>query len=128
MTHSFYDPVVFRKVRAALGGRVRMVGCGSAAVAPSLLDFFRVALSAQIMEGYGLTESTGAVTAAHPWDFSTGNVGSITSNAEIKLVSVPEMNYHAKDLKGEVWIRGPCVFGGYFKDEAKTKETVTEVC
>ena len=126
LQHSIYDPVVFRKVRAALGGRVRLVGCGSAAVSPDLLNFFRIALSAQVLEGYGLTESTGAVTAAHPWDFSTGNVGSLVSNAEIKLVSVPEMNYLASQNKGEIWIRGPCVFGGYYKDEEKTRETITE--
>ena len=43
----------------------------------------------------------------------------------MKLVSVPEMNYLAKDLKGEVWVRGPNVFAGYLKDKAKTEEAVT---
>jgi long-chain acyl-CoA synthetase len=46
-------------------------------------------------------------------------------SAEIKLVSVPEMNYHAKDRKGEIWIRGPCVFKGYLKDPEKTADTLT---
>jgi long-chain acyl-CoA synthetase len=44
---------------------------------------------------------------------------------ELKLVSVPEMNYHAKDLKGEVWVRGHGVFLGYLKDQKKTDETIT---
>lgn len=44
---------------------------------------------------------------------------------EMKLVSVPEMGYHAKDLKGEIWVRGHGVFKGYLKDQAKTDETLT---
>jgi long-chain acyl-CoA synthetase len=43
----------------------------------------------------------------------------------MKLVSVPDMGYHAKDLKGEIWLRGNGVFKGYFKDPEKTAETIT---
>jgi long-chain acyl-CoA synthetase len=76
--------------------------------------------------GWSAHLRTAALTLAWPNDFSEGHVGYVVPCMEIKLVSVPEMNYHAKDLKGEVWVRGPAVFRGYLKDKKKTDETLTE--
>jgi long-chain acyl-CoA synthetase len=61
-------------------------------------------------------------------------VGGPSVNVEFKVVDVAEMNYTSKDKdqegnlvpRGEVWIRGPGVFQGYYKDEEKTKEALTE--
>lgn len=125
LTHSIWDPLVFNKVKALLGGRVRLVVSASAPITGSTLEFLRIALGCQVLEAYGQTESCGGLTASWPGDYTVGHVGNPLCNTEIKLVSVPEMQYHAKDLKGEIWARGPGVFKGYHKDLAKTKETIT---
>ncbi|KAJ3255906.1 Long chain acyl-CoA synthetase 7 peroxisomal [Boothiomyces macroporosus] len=125
LTHSVWDPLVFNKVKTLLGGRVRAIVSGSAPISPNVLNFLRIAVGCHCVEGYGQTESTANTTLMHPFDLKPGHVGSPSPSCEIKLVSVPEMNYHAKDLKGEVWIRGPTVFKGYLKDKEKTADTIT---
>ena len=97
----------------------------SAPISAHVVDFLRVACSCDVVEAYGQTECCGGLTVSWPKDFSLGNVGAVLANCELKLVSVPEMNYLAKDLKGEVWVRGPNVFAGYLKDKAKTEEAIT---
>ncbi|KAI8609930.1 hypothetical protein BC830DRAFT_1148206 [Chytriomyces sp. MP71] len=124
--HSIWDAIVFRKVQAALGGRVRIIMSASAPIHPSILRFLTVAFGCDVLEGYGQTESSGALTMQQVGDREAGHVGSVLTGNEIKLVSVPEMNYFAKNNQGEVWARGSTVFKGYYKDDAKTRETVTE--
>jgi len=70
-----------------------------------------------------LSETCAAGTATTLTDCSYGNVGIPVPCVEVRLKDVPEMNYWAKDGKGEVCFRGPSIFLGYFKDEAKTKES-----
>jgi long-chain acyl-CoA synthetase len=126
LKHSIWDPLVFNKVKKVLGGRVRYMITASAPISSNVLSFLRVAASAQVCEAYGQTESCGGLTVSWPNDFAQGHVGYVVPHQELKLVSVPDMNYHAKDLKGEVWVRGYGVFKGYFKDKAKTDETLTQ--
>ena len=59
-THGCYDAIVFKKIRAALGGRVRMMVTGSAPIDPKVLNFFKVCFCCPVLEGYGLTESSAA--------------------------------------------------------------------
>jgi long-chain acyl-CoA synthetase len=99
LTHSIWDPIVFSKVKNLLGGRVRAIVTGSAPISPNVLNFLRIAVGCHCVEGYGQTESTANTTLMHPFDLKPGHVGSPSPSCEIKLVSVPEMNYHAKDLK-----------------------------
>ncbi|KAI8900615.1 hypothetical protein BC833DRAFT_513482, partial [Globomyces pollinis-pini] len=126
LNHSIWDPLVFNKVKAVLGGRVKLIITASAPISSNTLNFLRVITGGQVIEAYGQTESCGGSTVSWKNDFSTNNVGIVTPNTEVKLVSVPEMNYFAKDLKGEIWLRGNGVFKGYYKDKAKTAETITE--
>ncbi|KAJ3113550.1 hypothetical protein HDU96_003287 [Phlyctochytrium bullatum] len=129
VTHPFWDALVFNKVKAALGGRIRVIISGSAPISPDVLQFLRVAFCTQVIEGYGQTESSAGLTCAIFGDTDPGHVGFPVSCNEVKLVSLPEMDYLATDKpfpRGEIWVRGPNVFAGYYKDEAKTKETITE--
>ncbi|KAH9180313.1 acetyl-CoA synthetase-like protein [Lactarius sanguifluus] len=136
VTHPLWDRLVFRKVRAALGGNLKLVVSGSAPISGEVLDFLKIALACEITEemcisrfcSYGMTETGAVCTRCLPGDpTSGGTVGPPQPAIELKLVDVPGMNYTAEDKpfpRGEICCRGPTVFTLYYKDERNTKETV----
>ena len=75
-----------------------------------------------------MTESAAGGTLSHPDDFSNGHVGNPSLSTEVKLQDVAEMGYVSSELppRGEVCMRGPTVFMGYYKMEEKTKETIDD--
>ena len=77
LTHFFWDSVVFSKLKALLGGRVRLIVSASAPINGDVLEFLRVAFSCQVLEAYGQTECTGLFTTTWPNDFSKDNVGPV---------------------------------------------------
>ncbi|WP_432158305.1 AMP-dependent synthetase/ligase [Streptomyces sp. bgisy153] len=112
--HQFFDKVVYSKVRAAMGGRVRQAMSGGSAMDRRLGLFFAGA-GVQIYEGYGLTESTAAATANPPGRTRYGTVGR----------PIPGVTVHIAD-DGEVWLRGANVFQGYLNDPKATDQTLHE--
>jgi long-chain acyl-CoA synthetase len=124
--HAVWDKLLFSKVAAVLGGRVRYIITGSAPVDFKVMQFFRIMFSCEFCEGYGSTESCAYGSVLPVDDFSSGNVGQAPTCCEVKLVGVPEMNYHVTDPipKGELCYRGPFIFKGYYRDEEKTAEAV----
>uniref|UniRef100_A0A671W317 Long-chain-fatty-acid--CoA ligase n=1 Tax=Sparus aurata TaxID=8175 RepID=A0A671W317_SPAAU len=121
---SIWDRLIFGKVQASLGGRVRLMITGAAPISPSVLTFLRAALGCQFYEGYGQTECTAGCTTTMPGDWSAGHVGAPLPCNSIKLVDVSEMNYLAVNGEGEVCVKGPNVFQGYLKDPEKTAEAI----
>ncbi|MFG2818329.1 AMP-dependent synthetase/ligase [Kitasatospora sp. NPDC048365] len=101
LRHAAYDRVVYSRLRAVLGGRVRAVMCGGSTLGRDLGLFFTGA-GMTVYEGYGLTETTAAITAnpAHKPRF--GTVGRPVPGASVAI---------GED--GEVWVRGAGVFAGY---------------
>jgi len=107
---------------------------GSAPIAAQTLDFLKIAFCAPIIEVYGQTECCGASHLTHRNDGTSGHVGGVVESLEMKTVDVPEMNYLSTDKnaeneltpRGEVCLRGPGVFPGYFKNPEKTKEAIDE--
>ena len=135
LKHAFYDALIFNKIKRALGmGSLRMVISGSAPLSPNVMYFFRCLLGIPVCEGYGQTEGCAGATISLKDDISTvGHVGGPVGCCEIKLEDVPEMKYLSTDTshngipcrgRGEICVRGPNVFSGYYKDEEKTKETI----
>ena len=127
------DYLVFREVRKTLGGRLRFMLVGSAPIEGYILNFLRCALSVEIMEGYGQTEDVAGALLSNTCDPVTGQLGGPGYWSEIKLVDQPELGYTSKNVdpdtgkprpSGELCVRGPTLFKGYFKDEEKTKETI----
>ncbi|XP_028271860.1 long-chain-fatty-acid--CoA ligase 1-like isoform X2 [Parambassis ranga] len=121
---SIWDQLIFRKVQASLGGRVRLMLTGAAPISPAVLTFLRAAIGCQFYEGYGQTECTAGCTLTMPGDWSAGHVGAPLPCNSIKLVDVPEMNYLAVNGEGEVCVKGANVFLGYLKDPEKTAEAI----
>lgn len=109
------DKIVFSKVREALGlDQCRICVTSAAPISKSTLEFF-LSLGIPIMEVYGMSECTGPATISLPNKYKTGSVGKIMDGTEIKI---------APD--GEICMRGPHVFKGYYKNEAATAEALDE--
>ncbi|XP_060938610.1 long-chain-fatty-acid--CoA ligase 1a isoform X1 [Limanda limanda] len=125
-TDSMWDKLIFKKVQASLGGRVRLMITGAAPVSPTILTFLRAALGCQFYEGYGQTECTAGCTMSLPGDWTAGHVGPPLPCNAVKLVDVAEMNYLAANGEGEVCVKGPNVFLGYLKDPEKTAEALDD--
>lgn len=102
---------------------------GSAPISTDVLNFLKVCFRCPIHEGYGLSETQGATTATIASDPHAGHVGGPIQVCAIKLKDLPEMDYRLDDKpypRGEVCVRGPCVFKGYFKNPEKTAEALDQ--
>ena len=110
--HRVADKLVFKKLRERTGGRLRFFISGGAALSKELGEFFE-AVGLQIVEGYGLTESSPVIAANKPDDYKFGTVGKPLPGVEIKIAS-----------DGEILARGPNIMQGYFKKKKETEETI----
>jgi len=125
---AIWDKLVFSKVKNRFGGRLRASLSGSAPLSAKTATFMKICLSDLAGEGYGLTETAAGGTSTDVLNTTWSHVGTPLPCAEIKLVDVPDMNYLTTDKpepRGEIWIRGPCVFKGYYKNPAITSEVLT---
>ncbi len=112
-SYALANRLVFSKVRARLGlDAARMLCVSSAPIAKETLDFFG-SLGMPIMEAYGMSECTGPTTMSLPERYQLGRAGYAIPGTELAL---------AED--GEVLMRGPHVFLGYFKNEEATREAL----
>ncbi|MFI7088024.1 AMP-dependent synthetase/ligase [Streptomyces anulatus] len=102
---ALYDPLVYRRIRAALGGRVRYVICGGSPLGRRLAAFYEGA-GIGIFEGYGLTETTAAHTVTPPLKPRLGTVGWPLPGTSVRIAD-----------DGEVLLRGGQVFRGYWDGE-----------
>ena len=109
------DRLVFAPIRKRLGfDQLLICISGSAAISPNILRFF-YGLGIEILEGYGLTETTAPATFNRPGKARFGTVGQPLPGVEIKIAS-----------DGEVLVKGGNVFGGYYKDAKATHETLED--
>jgi long-chain acyl-CoA synthetase len=108
------DEVLYKNVRALFGTNIRECVTGAAPIAPEILEFF-YACGVPVMEGYGMTETATAATGNRPEDFRFGSVGKPFEGVEVKIAD-----------DGEVLIKGPNIFKGYYKNEGATEEALGE--
>lgn len=107
------DKLVFSKVRERLGGRIRVAACGAAPLGKDLAEFF-AAIGMPLVEGYGLTEA--GILSFNPLELPRpGSVGKALPGVKLRL---------AED--GELQVQTPCLFAGYYRDEAATRSVITE--
>ncbi|KAH9413468.1 hypothetical protein DERP_007945, partial [Dermatophagoides pteronyssinus] len=122
--NTIWDRLVFNRVRKNFGSNIRLICVGAAPLSSDVLDFLRVAIGCVISEGYGQTECVGPCTATLMGDETTGHVGPPLVSCIVKLVDVPEMDYNSCDGRGEILVKGPIVFQGYFKMPQLTSDTL----
>lgn len=124
--HYRYDTILFNKVKQRLGGNVRIMITASAPIADNVLAFLKCTFCCPIVEAYGQTESCGASFSTKLFDNKTGHVGGPGLGVEFMLRDVSELGY-TRDSKpypqGEVLLRGPSIFAGYFKNPTLTSAT-----
>lgn len=124
------NKIMFGRVRALLGGRVRLMISGGAPLSPDTHGQVRICLCCDVVAGYGLTETTSCATVMDPHDRSTGRVGAPTTGTLIKLNDWQEGNYRVTNKpfpQGEIVIGGECVAEGYYKNPEKTREEFIDV-
>lgn len=122
LKNSFYDKIVFSKIRERFGGRLRYAFSGGAALSPEVARFVDN-LNITVYEGYGLTETSPIVTCNRPGARKIGSVGKAIPGVEVVLQDVegyPEANV------GEICVRGPNVMQGYHNLPDKTAEVLDE--
>jgi long-chain acyl-CoA synthetase len=107
------DKLVYSKIRAGTGGKLRVVFSGGAPLAKELAEFFW-AVGVPIYQGYGLTETSPILTSNFPVN-RIGSAGRAISNVQLRI---------AED--GEILAKGPCVMQGYYQSSEVTRETITE--
>jgi len=111
--YRFYDRLVFRKIRKQFGGRMKFFISGGAPLDRTINEFFWV-IGMPILEGYGLTETTPAVSINTLDNVKFGSVGTAFEYTEFEV---------AED--GELMVKSPAVMKGYYREEEKTKEMFT---
>ncbi|MCO5563627.1 hypothetical protein L7F22_017274 [Adiantum nelumboides] len=125
----FWNTLVFKKVRAILGGSVRGMLSGGAPLSANTQRFINICFGAPVGQGYGLTETCAGATFSEWDDLSVGRVGPPIPNCYVKLIDWDEGGYRTTDEpipRGEIVIGGPSVTPGYFKNQAKTDEVYKE--
>ena len=108
------DKEIFQRVRGLFGGQVRQAVSGAAPIAPEILEFFYAA-GVPVLEGWGMTETTGVGTVGTLDHFKFGTVGRALPGVEIKI---------AED--GEILCKGPHIFREYWRNPEATEETMSD--
>jgi long-chain acyl-CoA synthetase len=108
------DEKLYQNVRNLFGGRIQQAVTGAAPIAQEILEFF-YACGVPVMEGYGMTETSTVATCNVPDDFRFGSVGKPLPGVELKI---------GED--GEILLKGPNIFQGYYKNEEATSETLED--
>ena len=111
---SFFDKLVFRKIKNELGGNLSFLPCGGAMLKKEISEFF-AAIGLPVIVGYGLTETTATVTALPPKNYVYGSVGKALPGVEIKI-----------GADDEILVKYQGVMKGYYKNEEETAKVFTE--
>jgi len=108
------DAEIFQRVRGLFGGEVRQAVSGAAPIAPEILEFFYAA-GVPVLEGWGMTETTGVGTVGTLDHFKFGTVGRALPGVELKIAD-----------DGEILCRGPHIFREYWRNPEATEETMSD--
>lgn len=122
------DAVVFKKIKEATGGKLRICLNGGGPVSKDTQRFISMAITPMI-NGYGLTETTAMGAVMDPLAWTDTALGDIPASIEMKLVDFPDAGYFSTNKpqpQGEIWIRGAPVLESYYQNEEETKAAITK--
>jgi long-chain acyl-CoA synthetase len=122
------DAVVFKKIKEATGGRMKLCLSAGGPVSKETQKFLSMSICPMII-GYGLTETTAMGTLQNPLEWTSQSIGAMTASIEAKLVDFADAGYFATNKpnpQGEIWLRGPTVLSGYYENDKETAEALTE--
>ncbi|KAJ3081896.1 long-chain fatty acid-CoA ligase, partial [Physocladia obscura] len=122
------DAIVFSKIREQVGGRLKFALSGGAAMPKSTQQFMNITTCATVVNGYGMTECSAIVSIQERRHVTNlGILGAPVTCLEARLEDIPDMGYFSTNPKpqGELWLRGPSVTKGYYKQEELTREAIT---
>jgi long-chain acyl-CoA synthetase len=112
LRHKFFDFLVYKKLRAAMGGQVKYAVSGGAPLGARLGHFYR-GIGLIVLEGYGLTEVTAPAMIGRPDSLKIGKVGRVLPGTGIKIAD-----------DGEIWLRGNNILRGYWRNPEATAATM----
>jgi long-chain acyl-CoA synthetase len=114
LQHFVFDKLVYKKIRAAMGGHLKYAISGGAPLGTRLGHFFR-ALGVVVLEGYGLTETTAPATISRTNSIKIGKVGTPLPGTGVRIAD-----------DGEIWLRGHNIMRGYWRNEAASAEVLKD--
>jgi long-chain acyl-CoA synthetase len=120
--YKLYDVILFKKIRAGLGGRLKFFFGGAALLDIELQRFF-YAIGIPMLQGYGLSEASPVISGNTEKSHKLGSSGLIVKNLDLKICD-EEGNELPVGIKGEIIVRGENVMKGYWKNEKTTNETI----
>ena len=112
MRYRLADRLVFRKIRAALGGRIKFSITAAAPLDKSILEFFNAA-GVLLLEGWGMTETSGGFTLNTVQNYRFGSIGRPYAGHQLRIAD-----------DGEILVKGPCIFRGYHANPEATAEAL----
>ncbi|MBU1204483.1 MAG: long-chain fatty acid--CoA ligase, partial [Nanoarchaeota archaeon] len=122
--YNLADKIVFKKIKEMLGGKTRFVISAGGALSETMDKFYN-AIGINILEGYGLTETSPVVSIRTLKNNVIHTVGPIVRGTEVKIVDKED---HSKEIAngkiGIIWVKGPQIMRGYYKNQEKTNEVI----
>ncbi|MEA5617448.1 long-chain fatty acid--CoA ligase [Cronbergia sp. UHCC 0137] len=123
--HALGEKLVYAKVREATGGKIKHVISGGGALPRHIDNFFEI-ISVEILQGYGLTETSPVTNARRPWRNFRGSSGQPIPGTEVKIVDPETRTPLPVGKRGLVLLKGPQIMQGYYQNPEATKKAIDE--
>ncbi|WWC60634.1 uncharacterized protein I303_103208 [Kwoniella dejecticola CBS 10117] len=128
VTHPLWDALVFRKIKALLGGQLVYICSGAAPLTSNVHEMLKICFGCEVIQGYGLTESVGTCTKGIGRDTrAVGTIGFIQTCNDMKFVDQAEMGYTSNDKpnpRGEICLKGHNITPGYLHNPKATADSI----
>jgi long-chain acyl-CoA synthetase len=121
--HKLGERIVYSKVRQATGGRIKQVISGGGALPKHIDDFFEI-IGVEILQGYGLTETSPVTNARRPWHNVRGSSGQPIAGTEVKIVDPETKAPLPAGQRGLVLLKGPQIMQGYYQNPEATAKVI----